>query len=95
MATQSIEWQSNNVVLVHYTEKGGISELQRVTQLSTATEVEPIENSLRGSRSLPAYACYAGSSRTVSKTEFSPCYVALKKAQLTKWDQKNNFGRDL
>ena len=39
-----IDWQSNNVVLVHYTEKGGIIELQRVTQLSTATEVEPIEN---------------------------------------------------
>ena len=39
MATQSIEWQSNNVVLVHYTEKGGIIELQRVTQLSTATEL--------------------------------------------------------
>ena len=56
MATQSIDWQSNNVVLVHYAEKGGIIELQRVT---TATEVEPIENSLRGSRSLPSYACYS------------------------------------
>ena len=44
MATQSTDWQSNNLVLVHYTEKGGIIELQRVTQLSTATEVEPIEN---------------------------------------------------
>ena len=42
MATRPIDWQSNNVVLVHYTEKGGIIELQRVTQLSTATEVEPI-----------------------------------------------------
>ena len=60
MATRLIDWQSSNVVLVRYTEKGGIIELQRVTQLSTATEVEPIENSLRGSRSLPAYACYAG-----------------------------------
>ena len=39
-----IDWQSNNMVLVHYTEKGGIIELQRVTQLSTATEVEPIKN---------------------------------------------------
>ena len=44
MATQSTDWQSNNLVLVHYTEKGGIIELQRVTQLSTATEVEPIKN---------------------------------------------------
>ena len=38
MATQSIDWQSNNVVLVHCIDKGGIIELQRVTQLSTATE---------------------------------------------------------
>ena len=60
MATQSIDWQSNNVVLVHYTEKGEIIELQRVAQLSTATEVEPIKNNLHGSRSLPAYACYTG-----------------------------------
>ena len=60
MAVKSIDWQSNNVVLVHYTEKGGIIELQRDTQLSTATEVEPTENKMRGSRSLPAYACYAG-----------------------------------
>ena len=44
-ATQWIDWQSNNVVLIHYTEKGGIIELQRVTQLSTATEVEPVNQS--------------------------------------------------
>ena len=42
MATQSIDWQCNNVVLVHYTEKGGIIELQRVT---TAAGVELIDNS--------------------------------------------------
>ena len=27
MTTQSIDWQCNNVVLVHYTEKGGFIEL--------------------------------------------------------------------
>ena len=42
MATQSIDWQCNNVVLVHYTEKGGFIELQRV---ATATGVELIDNS--------------------------------------------------
>ena len=42
MATQSIAWQCNNVVLVHYTEEGGIIELQSVT---TATGVELIDNS--------------------------------------------------
>ena len=42
MATQSIDWQCNNVVLVHYSGKGGIIELQRVT---TATGVEPIDYS--------------------------------------------------
>ena len=63
MATQSIDWQCDNVVFVHYTEKGRIIELQRVTQLSTAQlqlKWSPIENTLGGSRSLPAYACYAG-----------------------------------
>ena len=42
MATQSIDWQCNNMVLVHYTEKGGIIQLQRVT---TAAGVELIDNS--------------------------------------------------
>ena len=42
MATQPIDWQCNNVVLVHYTEKGGFIELQRV---ATATGVELIDNS--------------------------------------------------
>ena len=42
MATQSIDWQCNNVVLVHYTEEGRIIELQRVT---TTTGVELIDNS--------------------------------------------------
>ena len=42
MATQSTDWQCNNMVLVHYTEKGGIIQLQRVI---TATGVELIDNS--------------------------------------------------
>ena len=37
-----IDWQCNNMVLVHYTEKGGIIQLQRVT---TAAGVELIDNS--------------------------------------------------
>ena len=41
MAIQSIDWQCNNVVLVHYTGKGGFIELQRV---ATATGVELIDN---------------------------------------------------
>ena len=42
MATQLIDWQCNNMVLVYYREKGGIIELQRVT---TAAGVELIDNS--------------------------------------------------
>ena len=42
MATQAIDWQCNNMVLVHYTEKGEIIQVQRVT---TAAGVELIDNS--------------------------------------------------
>ena len=47
MATQLIDWHCNNVMLLHYTEKGGFIELQRVT--ITTTGVELIDNSDKNS----------------------------------------------